>query len=205
MTLKEISYEDYQKEVKDFHGFEAPGLLVGYGMVKKAVESLPEEGFYDVICETGKCLPDAVQLLTPCSIGNGWLKIYDCGRFAFTFYNKHTGDGVRVFLDTEKMKEWDEVYTWFMKLKPKKDQDDHRLRAQIRQAGSDFCGIECVQADLSLLAKVKSGPSGICPSCQESYPLADGDLCRACQADSRLARVIKVKDGGGPVRSAGPC
>jgi molybdate transport system ATP-binding protein len=33
--------------------------------------------------------------------------------FAVTLYEKTAGEGVRVFLDTEKLKAWDEVNGWF--------------------------------------------------------------------------------------------
>jgi len=31
----------------------------------------------DAIVETLRCLPDAVQLFTPCSLGNGWMRVLD--------------------------------------------------------------------------------------------------------------------------------
>ena len=58
---------------------------------------------FDAICETRNCLPDAVQLLTPCTIGNGWLKVVNVGRFALTLYDKYQGEGVRVYLDPAKV------------------------------------------------------------------------------------------------------
>jgi len=41
-------------------------------------------------------------MLTPCTIGNGWLKIFDFGRYALALYEKYGGQGIRVFLDIEK-------------------------------------------------------------------------------------------------------
>ena len=51
-----------------------------------ALKNLPKGEFFDAICETAVCLPDAVQLLTPCTIGNGCMKIFDTGRVAVTLY-----------------------------------------------------------------------------------------------------------------------
>ncbi len=71
------SFDEYLNMVASFHGSPAPGVLMGGYMIDYAYRNLPEGGEYDIICETAKCLPDAVQLLTPCSIGNRWLKIID--------------------------------------------------------------------------------------------------------------------------------
>jgi formylmethanofuran dehydrogenase subunit E len=60
--------------VKSFHGYVAPGVVLGGVMVDLARRQLPPEVLFDAVCETRHCLPDAVQLLTPCTLGNGWLK-----------------------------------------------------------------------------------------------------------------------------------
>ena len=82
---------------------------------------------FDAVCETRNCLPDAVQLLTPCTIGNGWLKVVNVGRFALNLYDKYEGKGVRVFMDPVKVADWPEINTWYLKLKPKKEQDSALL------------------------------------------------------------------------------
>ena len=70
--------------------------------------------------ETAKCLPDAVQILTPCSTGNRWMKVLDLGRYAVTLYDKFTGEGWRVHMDGARLEAWPEIRSWFLKLKPKK-------------------------------------------------------------------------------------
>lgn len=103
MNICTYSFEEYLHLVKSFHGHLAPGLIIGGFMVDLAMKNLPEGEFFDAVCETPVCLPDAVQVLTPCTIGNGWLSIVHFGRFAVTLYEKYTGAGVRVYLDTEKL------------------------------------------------------------------------------------------------------
>jgi formylmethanofuran dehydrogenase subunit E len=63
-------------------------------MVDLALSILPRGILFDAIAETGHCLPDAIQLLTPCTVGNGWLKVRDLGRFALALYDKQSGEGV---------------------------------------------------------------------------------------------------------------
>lgn len=139
------TFEEFAGMVRAFHGSAAPGIMIGGSMVDLALRCVPEGGLYDVICETAKCLPDAVQLLTPCSIGNGWLRILDTGRFSLAFYDKVTGKGVRVFIDPAKLDAWPQIKSWFLKLTPKKEQDTARLMKEIEEAGSDICSVESIQ------------------------------------------------------------
>ena len=123
MQIGIYSFEAYCDKATAFHGYLAPGILVGGFLVSVAQQQLPTTGLYDVICETRKCLPDAIQLLTPCTIGNGWLKILDIGRFAAVFYDKETGAGVRVLTDVKKLEAWPDIANWFFSRIPKHAQD----------------------------------------------------------------------------------
>jgi len=180
MMILSHTFEEFAGMVRAFHGSAAPGIMIGGSMVDLALRCVPEGGLYDVICETAKCLPDAVQLLTPCSIGNGWLRILDTGRFSLAFYDKVTGKGVRVFIDPAKLDAWPQIKSWFLKLTPKKEQDTARLMKEIEEAGSDICSVESIQVSLDLVKKEKGGPIALCPSCGEPYPSGRGDICPAC-------------------------
>jgi len=132
--------ENYLHLVQSFHGYMAPGVIIGGFMVNLAKRNLPEETLLNAICETPVCLPDAIQLLTPCTTGNGRLKILNLGRFALSLYDKNKGDGYRVSLDSTKVDQWSEIKSWFFKLKSKIEQDkDSFLRRskklRIRCAG----------------------------------------------------------------------
>lgn len=184
MKIGSYSYDEYVHLVKSFHGSLAPGLVIGGFIVDLALKNLPEGKFFDAICETSSCLPDAVQLLTPCTIGNGWMKIFDTGRFAVTLYEKESGEGVRVHLDTEKLRTWPEFNAWYFKLKPKKEQDFDLLMAQIKEAGASVLSLGQVRVKPELTVKRRMGATAVCPSCGEAYPLRDGSPCLACQGQS---------------------
>ena len=185
MKIGRCSFEEYIENVRSFHGSVAPGMIIGGVMVDLAQSNLPSGEFFDVICETRSCLPDSVQLLTPCTIGNGWLKILDLGRYAMTFYEKYGGEGVRVFLDPAKVEDWLEIKNWFFKLKPKREQDMQLLLKQIREAGKDIFSIQRVKVRPDLIKRKESkGDIAICSQCSEAYPAKDGKICRACQGDS---------------------
>lgn len=188
MNIGPYSIEDYMHLVKSFHGNIAPGIIISGFMVDLAMKNLQDGVLFDAISETQTCLPDAIQLLTPCTIGNGWLKVMDFGRYALCLYDKNQGKGVRVFLDTEKLKGWPEINTWFFKLKPKKEQDPIILRDRIIDAGPDILTVQHVTVDSAFLGKKGKGVIGTCPSCGEAYPAKDGTVCLACQGGSPYCR-----------------
>lgn len=193
MNICTYSYEEYLHLVKSFHGNLAPGLIIGGFIVDLAMKHLPEGEFFDAVCETPVCLPDAVQILTPCTIGNGWLSIVPFGKFAVTLYEKYTGKGVRVYLDTEKLNNWPEVRDWYLKKKKKSEQNPDLLLAQIKEAGHGLLGIQHVQVEPEKVRRKKLGPVGVCPACGEAYPSKDGDQCRSCKGETPYTSVVAVK------------
>jgi formylmethanofuran dehydrogenase subunit E len=193
MNICTYSYEEYLHLVKSFHGNLAPGLIIGGFIVDLAMKNLPEGEFFDAVCETPVCLPDAVQILTPCTIGNGWLSIVNFGRFAVTLYEKYSGKGVRVYLDTKKLDAWPEVRDWYLKKKKKKEQDSDLLMAQIKKAGHKLLSVQMVQVEPEKVRRKKMGPVGICPVCGEAYPSKHGEKCLNCQGETPYSEVTKVK------------
>ncbi|NNK01874.1 MAG: trehalose-binding protein [Desulfatitalea sp.] len=183
MTISSYTYDDYLDLIKSFHGHIAPGLIMGGIMVDIALKKIPPDILFDAICETHNCLPDAVQLLTPCTIGNGWLTLLPIGRFALTFYDKYNGHGVRVYVSPKAVARWDAINSWFFKLKPKKDQDTDRLMDEIRLAGPDLYQDEKIRIKPDYLKKRSMGTIAVCPICSEAYPAKHGRICSACQGN----------------------
>lgn len=184
MKIGTYSIEAYAEVANSFHGVAAPGMMLGGFMVDTLMRRMQEGRLYNVICETNKCLPDAVQLLTPCTTGNGRLRVFSLGRYALTLYDKFEGQGVRAFVDSSRVENWSEIADWYYKRKPKNEQDRERLDHEIKTAGAGICGFEEVQVSYELLKKQKEGTIAICPVCSEGYPLRDGPICRACQGES---------------------
>ena len=184
MNIGPYSIEDYMHMVRSFHGNVAPGLIIGGFMVDLARKDFSQDLLYDAISETRTCLPDAIQLLTPCTIGNGWLRVMDFGRFALSLFDKYQGEGVRVFLDSKKVEDWPEIRDWFFKLKSRKEQDANRLRDQIVEAGPEILTAQRIVVEGAFLGKKGKGAVGKCPVCSEAYPIKDGPSCLACQGGS---------------------
>ncbi|MCX5847697.1 MAG: FmdE family protein, partial [Deltaproteobacteria bacterium] len=201
MNIGPYTVEEYKNLVKSFHGYVAPGLMIGGYMVDHALNHLPEGDFFDAVCETRACLPDAVQLLTPCTIGNGWLKILDLGRYALTLYEKYGGKGVRVYLDVCKLDEWPNIKNWFLKLKPKDQQDTNALLEEIGEAQTTILGMEEVEVRFDHQDKKHKDIIAICPACGEAYRAMSQGLCKACRGEVVYLKTDdhgKVKKGGKP-------
>lgn len=184
VTICGRTFDEYIEMIKAFHGHIAPGMVFGGFMVDLAVRNLTQVEFFDAICETPKCLPDAVQILTPCTVGNSWLRIINLGRFALTLYDKYKGNGVRVSVDSRKLDGWPEIRAFFYKLKPKKEQDFEALIGEARSAHTSILKAESVLVDLDSVKIRRRGSLTVCPRCKEGYPESDGGMCLGCQGQA---------------------
>lgn len=184
MNIGAYTFEEFSQLAANFHGYAAPGLLIGGYMVEKARAALPEGTLFEAVVESSKCLPDAVQLLTLCSTGNQRLKIHNLGRYAISLFDKHSGEGFRVSLNSEKMKAFPELHAWFHKLKAKKDQNVEQLEKEIREAGDSICDIAPIRIKRRFMGHRHMSAIVNCPVCGEAYPQSDGCLCRGCQGEA---------------------
>lgn len=201
MDIGAYTFEEFKRLAANFHGYAAPGVLIGGFMMEKAKAALPQGTLFEAVVETPKCLPDAVQLLSVCSTGNQRLKIHNLGRYALSLFDKYTGEGWRVSLDTEKMKAYPELYQWFFKLKPKKEQDSQKLEDEIREAGDSICALEPVRVKPRFIGVRKMGSFVPCPICGEGYPAQDGPVCRGCQGEAPYQTLaVDVCPAGQPAK-----
>ena len=86
----------------EFHGHSCGGLRIGYAAAKYAME-LMNISFSDneqvvYISENDACGVDAIQVLLGCSLGKGNLLFHMTGKQAFSFYNRTTGESIRLIL-----------------------------------------------------------------------------------------------------------
>ena len=195
MNIGQYTFAEFRDMAAEFHSYPAPGLLIGGYMVELAKRQMPEGTLYEVIVETGKCLPDAVQLLTPCSFGNGWMKIVQYGRYALTMFDKHTGQGWRVALNSDKVTGYPEIRDWFFKLKAKQDQDTQQLMTEIELAGDSLCSLQKATVSRTFLHKKSMGAVSRCPICNEAFPIQDGAICRGCQEGKLYASLEGAVEG----------
>ena len=92
---------DWEKCIA-FHGHSCGGLRIGYQAAQYARQLLQVDvsDNEQLVCisENDACGVDAIQVLLGCSIGKGNLLFHVVGKQAFSFYNRATGESVRLVL-----------------------------------------------------------------------------------------------------------
>lgn len=171
--------------LSEFHTYPAPGVLIGAFMVDYALELLgvtADKKLYGV-CETPKCLPDALQVMAHCTTGNNRLKVVPIGKFAITLNaptEGETAEAVRVYVDLEKLKYYPIIDIWYAN-SPTYDKHTMKglLQDEIFRAGRMILSFERVLVPVKIKKKWSSVS---CPCCGETVPdyLIEGDRCGAC-------------------------
>lgn len=184
MNIGPYTFSEFKDRAASFHGYPAPGLLLGGYMVAMAQRHLPEGTLFEAVVESKKCLPDAVQLLTLCSAGNNWMKVLNLGKYAVSLFDKYTGEGFRVYVVLDRLDAYPEIKAWLLKTKPKSEQDSDRLFREIEEAGDSICDIAPIRIRSKFLGHAHMGAIGTCPLCGEAYPAEDGVICRGCQGEA---------------------
>ncbi|WP_424353923.1 FmdE family protein [Methanobacterium sp. MBAC-LM] len=111
-------YEVLLNRAKDLHGEVCPGVIMGTRMSIAAMKKLnmdplePNENLI-VTVETDRCMPDAIQAITGCTVGRRTLKCRDYGKFVATFVDMTTGEAVRVSAKDDLVDSTPGLWTWF--------------------------------------------------------------------------------------------
>jgi formylmethanofuran dehydrogenase subunit E len=100
--MKELQSDDLRDAIQ-FHGHLCPGLALGYRVAKAALRELkadrPRDEELVAIVENDSCAADAIQFITGATFGKGNLIFRDYGKHVYTFYNRRTGQGLRISED----------------------------------------------------------------------------------------------------------
>ena len=178
----------------EFHTYPAPAVLIGAFMVDYAmalIGAAKGRKLYGV-CETPKCLPDALQVLAHITIGNNRLRIVPIGKFAITMNlpsEDATADAVRVSVDLDKLKNYPTVNIWYAN-SPAFDKKTMKgqLFDEIFRAGRNILSFERVRVTVK---KKEKWSSVTCPCCGETIPdyLMEGDRCGACGSMKYYERI----------------
>ena len=111
--MNEQDYEEQLAKAAEFHGHICGGIVIGTKLAMYGLELLGMElnqrhknliGMelnkknknLIVFLEIDRCMSDAVQSVTGCSMGKRTLKQLYYGKFAATFYNQDTGEALRI-------------------------------------------------------------------------------------------------------------
>jgi formylmethanofuran dehydrogenase subunit E len=179
-TICGVDLEAYVIQMEAFHGYRSPGMLLGGFMIEAALDRLGPTPCLNVATETVVCLPDAVQLLTPCTIGNGFLQLLDWGKFALTAYDRLHLDGVRAHLDLDRIATFPRIQEWFDRSSRTGEKPAFEVFAEeAMRAHTEL--IVCTNVQMHrALKESKPVSTGRCETCGESYALHLGPRCPTC-------------------------
>ncbi|GAA5819527.1 MAG: formylmethanofuran dehydrogenase subunit E [Methanobrevibacter sp. CfCl-M3] len=181
--MNDKDFQEQLAKVEKFHGHLCGGIVMGTKMTMYALEHLGmklNEKNKDllVFVEIDRCMADAVQIVSGCTIGKRTLKLMDYGRFAVTFYKISTGEGIRVTDDdiqNQNKKETKEELIERLTNTPNEELFSmHKVRLRLKN--NDFPG--------------KNFNQVVCPVCNEivkdeKYLLRNGvGICKACAEES---------------------
>jgi formylmethanofuran dehydrogenase subunit E len=93
-------YKMFLKKAGDYHGHICSGIALGTKMTLAALKALDMDPGVKpknliVYAEIDRCMTDAVQAITGCTLGHRSLKFIDYGKFAATFVDLTSGRALR--------------------------------------------------------------------------------------------------------------
>lgn len=100
-------FEQDLRKAHEFHGHICQGIVLGSrlargGLTYLGIEDPAKNKDFIVYVEVDRCLSDAVQAITGCSLGKRRLKFVDYGKMAATFIDINTNKGIRIVVDAKK-------------------------------------------------------------------------------------------------------
>jgi len=113
--VEENKAEEILEYAREFHGHVCPYVALGIRTSLIAMNEL-SVGRLDysasvnesilAIVEINSCFTDGVQVTTGCTLGNNSLIYMDLGKTALTLVKRSTWEGVRVYIDAEKLEKY---------------------------------------------------------------------------------------------------
>ncbi len=192
-----MEHEDF-KRCEAFHGHVCGGLAIGYVAATAGLAWLKEKRALDeelvAVVETDACCVDAIQVLTGCTFGKGNLIYRDYGKMAFTFFNRQTGEGVRLAMRPDTFRVNPRQIELFKKTRDGSITDDERKEltrlgarrtTEVLDTPADaLFSITPVTAGMPDKARIE--PSQPCSRCGEPTMASkletvdDALVCRGC-------------------------
>lgn len=157
-----------------FHGHACGGLTIGYKAALYAAKLLDLQFSDDeqVVCisENDACGVDAIQVMLGCSIGKGNLLFHLRGKQAFSFYNRKTGESLRLVLKPRQMPR-EESFSYYQSCDPEEmftvKETTLTLPEKARLFDSYVCDC-CKEVTGSNWIRL-SGGKKLCLDCYETY------------------------------------
>ncbi|OFV96614.1 MAG: hypothetical protein A3F68_11185 [Acidobacteria bacterium RIFCSPLOWO2_12_FULL_54_10] len=182
------SFDEYLRLAGD-GGHARSGIILGIrmamlGLREIALDSSDDHHDLIVFVETDRCLPDAVELVTGCRLGNRRLKFQDMGKMAATFVNMAANRSIRVAARETANQRALEMF-------PDLDKEEALSKAYCAISDDELFNWKPVRVELRMEdLPGYQGPRVPCAKCGESIAFArqitvgQQALCRACAGQS---------------------
>ncbi len=200
MNAQEIMESEAFKRCEAFHGHVCGGLALGYVAATTGLGWLREHRAIDeelvAIVETDACCVDAIQVLTGCTFGKGNLIYRDYGKMGFTFFNRRSGQGVRLAMKPEPFRVNERQIALFKKTRDgsitKAEKAELEVLGMKRTAevldsrAEDLFSFSSVSVGMPDKARIE--PSKPCARCKEPTmaskleTVGKEQICRGCMA-----------------------
>lgn len=175
--------KDITKLAVKLHGHLAPGIALGIRMSSIALEKLgAARGNRKLIAvsETYRCLADAMQAATGCTLGHGNAFVHDYGKLALTLGRVDTKNGIRVTLKKDTYTHSPLMKKWMMREGKLTHAEEEELGKQLLNLEEGYFEIRGVK--LNINTKFDSSKISACKKCGDFVPkdsLVNG-LCKLC-------------------------
>lgn len=158
-----------------FHGHVCGGLTIGYKAALYAIEllNLKFSDDEDVVCvtENDACGVDAIQVILGCSVGKGNLLFKIRGKQAFSFYNRTTGQSVRLVLKPRPKMSREESAIYLMEREPSELFEVKETTMELPERAKIFnsypCEI-CGEVTAESMIRLENGKK-VCLDCANLY------------------------------------
>jgi len=175
------------EKAKEFHGHICPFVVLGLRASEIAMErlGLRKAGEAETvgeeilaIVECNNCFADGVQVATGCTLGNNSLIYLDVGKNAVTLVKRGEWKGVRVYVDSEKLrskyfkKEATELFEKVVMKRQGTSEDHEKLQKMWTEIGRSMMNIpeEMFKIEEVEVAEIERAPifeSVRCENCGE--------------------------------------
>lgn len=154
-----------------FHGHECGGLIIGFKAALYAIDLLGIEFSPDeqLVCitENDACGVDAIQVILGCSAGKGNLIFHLKGKQAYSFYNRATGQSVRLVLRETTIKPGVGKLEYMREMPPDQLFDVKEVKESVPERARIFNSFPCsVCGEITAEPMLRSSlGQRICPDC----------------------------------------
>ena len=157
----------------ELHGHLAPGIALGLRMSELALSRLnAKRGDKHLIgiSETARCLADAMQAATGCTLGHGNALVENYGKLAITIGDTRTKKGVRVALKEGANKHSSLMNKWMMRQGKLTHDEEGELGRQLLDMDENYFLIQHVE--LNRAQNFEKSRIVTCSICGELIPQA---------------------------------